>query len=119
MPRVIQPPPNGFPLGDALQLAPGAQRLHPPPFLPVEEKQLLMEAPHQSPRGPKKTLDCVKSPAAIGSGMGDRGFPGRSFHAHTPLCTAKPPRHLCCGPDWSLSNDGMLMSCEDQEGGVQ
>ena len=37
-----------------------------------------------APRGPEKTLDCIKSPAPFGSGMGDRGFPWRRFHAMPP-----------------------------------
>ena len=86
-PRSYTPPKNGFPLGDALQFAPGALLLHPPPFLPVEEQQLPMGAPHQAPPPPpgaEKTLTCVKSPAPIVSGTGDRGFPARGFHAHAP-----------------------------------
>ena len=36
------------------------------------------------PPGPEKSLAYVKSPAPIGSGMGDKGFLGRGFHAHAP-----------------------------------
>ena len=45
-------------------------------------------------RRPIKTLAYVKSPAPIGSVMGDRGFPDRGFHAHAPpppVCRQPPP----------------------------
>ena len=38
------------------------------------------------PPGPEKSLAYVKSQAQFDSGMGDRGFPARGFHAH-----ARPP----------------------------
>ena len=49
----------------------------------------------KAPRGPVEILGCVKSPAPIGSGMGDKGFPGRGFHADAPpVCRQAPPRTL-------------------------
>ena len=45
----------------------------------------------QAPRGPVKTLAFVRSPAKIGSGMGDRVSPGRGFHAHAPPVCRQPP----------------------------
>ena len=44
------------------------------------------------PTGAEKTLACVKSPAPIGSGTGDRGFPARGFHAHAPPPPPPPYR---------------------------
>ena len=93
LPGFIHPPlPNGFLLGDVLQLAPGALRLHPPLFLPAEEAQFPMGPPHQGPPRPVKISACVKSPAPIGSGMEERRFPGRGFCIHAPpVCRHPPP----------------------------
>ena len=38
----------------------------------------------KAPRGPVKSLACVKSPAPIGSGMGGKAFRSKVFHAHAP-----------------------------------
>ena len=62
-PGSYTPPPNGFPLGHALQLAPGALQLHPPPFLQVEEQQLPMGAPHQGPPRPRKNFGLREIPS--------------------------------------------------------
>ena len=53
LPKDIHPPQNGFPLGDALQLAPGALQLHPPPFLPLEEAHFPLPRPPSRPSPPR------------------------------------------------------------------
>ena len=56
----------------------------------------------KAPSGPVKTLACVNSPAPIGSGMGDSGFPGKGFLCPCPPRprvppAPPPPPHPCCG----------------------
>ena len=43
------------------------------------------------PPGAEKTLACVESPAPIGSGTLDRGFPARGFYTHAPPPPPPPP----------------------------
>ena len=61
-----------------------------------------MSSASSAPPGPEKTLACVQSPAPIGSGTGDRGFPTRGFHAHAP-----PPPPVPPGPPLPLVADAV------------
>ena len=98
LPRVIHPRQNGFPLGDALQLAPGALQLHPPPFLPLEEAKFPMGPPHQGPPRARKNFGLRPIPGPNwfrdgGQGLSRQGFPCPC----PPRVPPGPPSHPCCG----------------------
>ena len=99
LPRVIHPPQNGFPLGDALQLAPGALRLPPVPFLPVEEARFRMVPPHQGPPQASKIVGWRQTPGGNWFGDGGQGFSRQGFFMSMPSLRAAtpPPPHPCCG----------------------
>ena len=48
----------------------------------------------KAPRGPVKTLACIKSPAV--RGFGTLAFPAGVSMPMPPLCAARPPAHPCC-----------------------
>ena len=99
---------------DALQPSPRALQFHHC-FSSQCRKHSYQWVPRmKAPRGPVETSACVKSPAPIGSGMGDRGFPGSCYNGNPfwggcttlvrrprstmPLRTAPSPPHQAPGP---------------------
>ena len=104
LPRVIHPSQNGFPLGDALQLAPRALQFHPPLFVRVEEARFAMGPLHQGTGRARKNFGLRQIPGTNWFGDGGQEFSRLGFPCPSPPppCVPPgppppPPPHPCCG----------------------
>ena len=98
---------NGFPTGDALQPAPGALQVHPPPFRPLEEAHFPMGPPHQG----ICSMPVMLQQSPIGSSRRLRlqvrrpPMPKRSLTPSRTLTRrlSRAPSQLCLNPTLRLS----------------